>query len=442
MSESKTARKIPIAGVLILTYAVWILMGMGLLLLPVSSVKGLSISDALFTSTSAVTVTGLIVVDTATELTRFGQGVLMLLIQLGGMGLMCFAVLLLTSLGRGVGLTQKRFLREEMGLNDISSVISLVWTIFRIVIVCELAGMLILSFVFIPDFGWREGLWHAAFHSVSAFNNAGFSTFSDSLMGYVLSPIILLTISMQFIIGGLGFAVWSNLFAVRRWHPLSLHTKLMLVGTLALLVIGSLGYTVLEWTNPATLGAIDGYSNKWLAAWFEGVTPRTAGFNALNTAAMRDSTTLMTMILMIIGGGPTSTAGGIKVTTAVILILATIAFFKNSGRMNAFGYSIGSKAGIKVMALMTVSVFLIISGLFIIVATHDIDFLVAMFEVTSAFGTVGLSQGATGELNDIGRSVIVFIMFLGRLGPLSLGVFLASQVPPRVTRPEGEVFLG
>lgn len=157
---------------------------------------------------------------------------------------------------------------------------------------------------------------------------------------------------------------------------------------------------------------------------------------------MRDSTTLLTMVLMVIGGGPTSTAGGIKVTTAVVLILATVAFFKNSGRMNAYGYSIGSAAGLKVMALLTVSLFVIITGLFIIVATHEIDFLVAMFEVTSAFGTVGLSQGATGELNDIGRAVIILIMFLGRVGPLSLGIFLATKIPPRVKRPEGEVFLG
>lgn len=442
MSGKTTARKLPIPALLILTYIVWILMGTGLLLLPASSSYGLTFSDALFTSTSAVTVTGLIVVDTADELTRFGQGVLMLLIQLGGMGLMCFAVLFLTSLGRSVGLTQKRFLREEMGLTDISAVIGLVWIIFRIVIFCEVVGMIILAFVFVPDFGWKDGLWHAAFHTISAFNNAGFSSFSDSLMGYVQSPAILLTISAQFIIGGLGFALWADLFSVRKWHSLALHTKLMLVGTFALILIGVGGYAVLEWTNPKTLGGIEAGPQRWLAAWFEGVTPRTAGFNSLDTSSMRDSTTLLTMVLMVIGGGPTSTAGGIKVTTAVVLILATLAFFRNSGRMNAFGYSVGNTAAIKVMALLTVSVFLIISGLFVIIATHDIDFLVAMFEVTSAFGTVGLSQGATAELNNVGRAVIILIMFLGRLGPLSLGVFLASKIPPRVTRPEGEVFLG
>jgi len=162
----------------------------------------------------------------------------------------------------------------------------------------------------------------------------------------------------------------------------------------------------------------------------------------MNTAAMQDSTTLMTMVLMVIGGGSTSTAGGIKVTTAVVLLLATIAFFRNSGKMRAFGYSIGLQQGLKVMALLTMSLFVILLGLFLIVATHEIDFLKAAFEVTSAFGTVGLSQGATGELNDFGRAIICLIMFLGRLGPLTLGFFLASKTVPRIQYPEGSIYLG
>lgn len=415
---------------------------MGLLLLPQASHHGLSISEALFTSVSAVTVTGLIVVDTATALTPIGQGIVMLLIQLGGMGLMIFALVVLSSLGKSVGLTNRRFLREEIGAEDMPAVIDLVWVVFRVVLFCELVGALILAAVFVPEHGWKQGLWHALFHSISAFNNAGFSTFSDSLMGYVGSSAIMLTIAVQFIIGGLGFAVWSNLFSERKWHPLALHTKMMIVGTLVLIVLGVCGYAALEWTNPNTLGGLNSTSSRWLGALFEGVVPRTAGFNSLDTAGMRDSTTLMTMVLMIVGGGPTSTAGGIKVTTAVVLILATIAFFKNSGRMNAFGYSIGNEAGLKVMALLTMSISLIVLGVFIIVATHEIDFLVAMFEVVSAFGTVGLSQGATSELNQTGRNVIMLIMFLGRVGPLSLGIFLATKTPPRVTRPQGDVFLG
>lgn len=433
---------LPAPALLALLYLSWITLGALLLLLPFASTQGITWSDAFFTATSAVTVTGLVVVDTGSDFTIFGQAVVMLLIQLGGMGLMTFAVMVLSSLGLQIGLSQRQFLREEMGLKSIGGLLDLVWIIFKVVLVCELLGMAIMAIVFVPELGWSEGLWQAAFHSVSAFNNAGFSLFSDSLMGYVDEPLIMFTISVQFIVGGLGFAVLSDILVLKKWQTFSLHTRLMLVGTFSLIVISCIGYGVLEWNNPSTLGGLGGIGEKFQAIWFEGVTPRTAGFNSMNTGAMTDGTTLMMMVLMIIGGGSTSTAGGIKVTTAVVLILATIAFFKNSGRMRAFGYSVGLEQGLKVMALLTISLFVILAGLFLIIVTHDIPFLVAAFEVTSAFGTVGLSQGATGELNDFGRLVICCIMFLGRLGPLTLGFFLATKSPPRVKYPEGQIFLG
>jgi trk system potassium uptake protein TrkH len=433
---------LPAPALLALLYLSWITVGALLLMLPVASTDGITWSDAFFTATSAVTVTGLVVVDTGTAFTIFGQGVLMLLIQLGGMGLMTFAVLVLSSLGMQIGLAQRQFLREEMGLASLGGVLDIVWVVFRVVLVCELIGMAIMAFVFVPDFGWREGLWQAAFHSISAFNNAGFSLFSNSLMEYVDRPLIIFTISIQFIVAGLGFAVLSDILVYGKWQKFSLHTRLMLVGTLTLILISCLGYGILEWNNPETLAGLASSGDKFNAIWFEAVTPRTAGFNSMNTAAMQDSTTLMTMVLMVIGGGSTSTAGGIKVTTAVVLLLATIAFFRNSGRMKAFGYSVGLQQGLKVMALLTISLFVILAGLFLIVATHDMDFLIAAFEVTSAFGTVGLSQGATSELNDFGRAIICLIMFLGRLGPLTLGFFLASKTTPRIQYPEGTIYLG
>lgn len=381
-------------------------------------------------------------VDTGAAFTSFGQGIIMLLIQFGGMGLMTFAVLVLSSLGLQIGLTQRQFLREEMGLTSLGGLLDIVWIIFKVVLICELVGAALLATVFVPEFGWKAGLWQSTFHSISAFNNAGFSLFSDSLMGYVDNPIIIFTISIQFIIAGLGFAVLSDLLVFGKWQKFSLHTRLMLTGTVVLIFISVLGYGLLEWNNPLTLAGLEGPKAKFNAIWFEAVTPRTAGFNSLNTSAMKDSTTLMTMVLMVIGGGSTSTAGGIKVTTAVVLMLATVAFFRNSGKMRAFGYSVGLQQGLKVMALLTISLFVILAGLFLIVATHNIDFLTAAFEVTSAFGTVGLSQGATGELNDFGRLIICLIMFLGRLGPLTLGFFLASKSPPRIKYPEGAVYLG
>ena len=442
MSLKDRLSTLPTPALLALIYLSWILLGMLALKLPFSTTTDITWSDALFTATSAVTVTGLAVVDTGADFTHFGQGVLMVLIQLGGMGLMTFAVVVLSSMGMQIGLAQRQFLREEMGLRSIGGLLELASFIFRFVLICEIAGAILLCFEFVPQFGWKQGIWQAVFHSISAFNNAGFSLFPDSLMGYVGSPTVIYTTSIQFIIGGLGFAVISDLVVSKRISQLSLHTRLMLVGTFGLIMFGMLSYAALEWSNPRTLAGLHSLPEKLNAIWFEAVTPRTAGFNSMDTSAMRHDTTLITIVLMVIGGGSTSTAGGIKVTTAFVLLLATFAFFRSSGRMRAFGYSIGLAEGLKVMALLTISVFTIFAGMFIITATHELDFMDVMFEVCSAFGTVGLSRGITGDLNEVGRAVICLIMFLGRIGPLTLGFFLATKTQPRVKYPEGSVFLG
>lgn len=435
-------RALPTPAILALVYLTWILIGTLLLLLPISSVGHLSLNQAFFTSTSAITVTGLSVIDVGAELSVFGQGVLALLIHLGGMGLMTFAIVILSSFGMNVTLSQRRILRDEMGLNTVSGLIELVWAVFKIVLICEFIGAVLMSFVFVPEFGWSAGLWNAVFHSISAFNNAGFSLFSDSFMHYHDNPLILLTAALQFMIGGIGFIVLMDIAVVRKWRNFSLHTRIMITGTIILLLISVLIIGLLEWSNPNTVGGLPTTAQKIYAVLFESATPRTAGFNSLDTGALRDSTTLFMMILMIIGGGSMSTAGGIKVTTAAFLLLATIAFFRNTGRVRAFGYSIGLEQGLKVMALTTISLFIILLGLFIIIATHDFDFLDAAFEVTSAFGTVGLSRGITGELNIIGELVICVIMFLGRIGPLTLGVFMMSKTTPLTKFPEGKIFLG
>lgn len=435
-------RALPTPAILALVYLSWILIGTLLLLLPISSVDQLSLNQAFFTSTSAITVTGLSVIDVGAELSLFGQAILALLIHLGGMGLMTFAIVILSSFGMNVTLSQRRILRDEMGLNTISGLIELVWAVFKIVLICELIGAVLMSFVFVPEFGWSAGLWNAVFHSISAFNNAGFSLFSDSFMHYHDNPLILLTAALQFMIGGIGFIVLMDIAVVRKWRNFSLHTRIMITGTIILLLISVLTLGLLEWSNPNTVGGLPTTAQKIYAVLFESATPRTAGFNSLDTGALRDSTTLFMMILMIIGGGSMSTAGGIKVTTAAFLLLATIAFFRNTGRVRAFGYSIGLEQGLKVMALTTISLFIILMGLFIIIATHDFDFLDAAFEVTSAFGTVGLSRGITGELNIIGELVICVIMFLGRIGPLTLGVFMMSKTAPLTKFPEGKIFLG
>lgn len=439
-----TLRRIGLAppAVLAILYGILIVAGAAALKLPTSTNQPLSWPDALFTATSAVTVTGLVVVDTGSHFSFFGQAVIALLIQLGGLGLMTFAVMVLSMLGLPVGMSQRLFLREELNQTSIADLLRLVGILLRVVLLFELVGTLLLAFVFVPEFGWLGGLWTALFHTVSAFNNAGFALFPDSLSRWVADPLVNLVVPALFIVGGLGFVVLSDLYRTRRWSRLTLHSKLMLAGTGALIVLGVAGFAWLEWNNPLTLGRLESVSDRLLASWFQGVTPRTAGFNTLDFGAVHDSTALLTICLMLVGGGSTSTAGGIKVTTLVVLLLATIAFFKRRESLHAHGRSLGHEEVLKVMALTTVSLLLVAAATFFITISHDGDFLDLAFEVASAFGTVGLSRGATGELDSVGRTIVALLMFVGRIGPLTLGFFLATRVPPRIRYPASKVFLG
>lgn len=434
--------QIPPPAILAALYALLITLGAVLLKLPFATSGWITWSDAIFTAASAVTVTGLIVIDTGSDLTMFGQGVVLVLIQLGGLGLMTFAVLVLSMLGLPVTMSQRIFLREDLNQTSISDLLLLVRAILKVVLACELVGVALLSIVFVPEFGWGIGLWHALFHTISAFNNAGFALFPDSLSQWVGNPIINLTVPALFIFGGLGFIVVTELYAMRTWRSFSLHTKLMIAGTLALIVWSVLAFAALEWTNPSTLGGIDGIGDKLWASWFQGVTTRTAGFNTVDIAGIHDSTAMMFMSLMVIGGGSTSTAGGIKVTTFIVLLLATIAFFKRRQQLHVFGRSIGTNEVMKVLALAMVSLLTVFIAIFLITISHDREFLDLAFEVTSAFGTVGLSRGATGELDTFGRAVIVAVMFIGRVGPLTLGFFLATHSKPRISYPSSKVYLG
>lgn len=433
---------LPPPALLALIYAAAIAAGTVLLRLPVAHRDAVGWSESFFTATSAVTVTGLVVVDTGSDFTLFGQIVITLLIQLGGLGLMAFAALLLSALGIPIGMPQRMVLREELNHTSMANLAVLSRRIVIVAAIVETAGALALMTVFVPEFGWIEGSWQAIFHAVSAFNNAGFALFPDSLSRWVADPVMNLVVPAMFIVSGLGFVVLGDIMRHRAWRPLSLHTKLMIAGTVALIAWATLTFAVLEWRNPGTLGGLEGPGAKLLAAWFQAVTPRTAGFNTIDTAAMYDGTALMTMSLMLIGGGSTSTAGGIKVTTFIVLLLATVAFFRRSSQLSAFGRSIGTDEVMKVLALTMVGLILVMVSLFILLLIEDDDFLVLAFEVCSAFGTVGLSLGATPELDPAGRVVIAFVMFMGRVGPLTLGFFLATHARPLVRYPDGQVYLG
>jgi len=429
-------------GILAAIYAVFIILGATVLHLPFSNTGGVTFGDALFTAASAVTVTGLIVVDTGSAYTLVGQLVIALLIQLGGLGLMTFAALLLWMLGHSIGMPQRLVLRDELGQSSLRDLGALVKIVVIIALACEALGTAVLMVVFVPEYGWSAGTWQALFHAISAFNNAGFSLFSDSLMGYVGDPVVNLAITFMFIFGGIGFVVLAELYQKRGWQKLSLHSKLMLTGTAGLIIWAWVAFAVLEWSNPGTLGGLEGTGAKLWASWFQAVTPRTAGFNTLDYAAMEPSTTIMTITLMLVGGGPTSTAGGIKVTTLIVLVLATLAFFRQQEHLTIFGRSLGVDEIMKVLALTVLSLFIVMSGLFATAISYTGDFLDLLFEVTSAFGTVGLSRGATSELDTIGRACIIVIMFVGRIGPLTVGFFLATRATVKVRYPAGKVYLG
>lgn len=435
-------RQIPPPAILALLYAVLIALGAMALKLPLAHVGPLSWSDAIFTATSAVTVTGLVVFDVGAQLTWFGEFVVAFLIQLGGLGLMTFAVLILAALGMPLGITGQVFLREDLNHHSMHRLLGLAGTVLRVVLVCEVAGALLLALTFVPRLGLVEGMWAAVFHSISAFNNAGFSTFPDGLIGYATDPVVNSVIPALFIIGGIGFVVMQDVMGGRRPQAWSLHTKIMLLGTGILIPWSVLGFAALEWNNPGTLGQYDSAIARLVVSWFQGVTTRTAGFNTVDIGQLHDDTSVMFISLMLIGGGPASTAGGIKVTTFVVMLLATVAFFRRQTQLHAFGRSIGLEQVLKVMALTAISVLIVFIGVFIMTVAHDGQFLDIAFEVASAFGTVGLSRGITGELNEVGRAVIVVIMFLGRVGPLTLGFFLATRTTPRIRYPQATIHLG
>jgi len=442
---SRLARRtiaIPPSGILVLTYLGLIAFGSALLMLPGMTTTAVSWSDTVFTAASAVTVTGLVVVDTGSDFTLPGQLVILLLIQLGGLGIVAFAVLILCMLGLPVGLSHRIYLRDELNQTSMADLMPLALAVLRVVVIFELAGLAVLGFVFVPEFGWREGLWQALFHAVSAFNNAGFGLFPDSMTRWATDPLVNVAMPLLIIVGGLGFHVLTDLFYQRQWRRCSLHTRLMLAGTIALLIWSAITFAAIEWNNPATLGALAGPADKLMAAVFQAVTTRTAGFNTVEIAHLEPATQLMFILLMLIGGGSASTAGGIKVTTFIVALLATVAFLRRRTRPVAFNRSLGHDEVMKVLALISMTVMLIMTATFVLVLTQSGDMLSLLFEAASAFGTVGLSMGATGALDGFGRSVVIALMFLGRVGPLALGLFIATRVAPRVRYPADRIFIG
>ncbi|MBS2970457.1 TrkH family potassium uptake protein [Metabacillus sp. KIGAM252] len=434
--------KLKPSQLLVLTFAIGIAAGTCLLKLPLSTTQGISWVDALFVTTSAMTVTGLSSVDPSTAFTMFGQTVIAFLIQLGGLGIMSFAVLIYMMLGRKVGIQDRMVMQQALNQTNIGGVIRLVKYMFIFAFAIEFVAMIFLSIVWVPELGWRKGVFYGFFHAISAFNNAGFGLFSNNLINYVGNPIINIVISALFIVGGIGFTVLVDMWQNKRFKKFSLHTKIMLIATLVINLMSMLLLFVLEYGNPGTLGGLSLADKLW-ASWFQAVSPRTAGFNTLDIGAMHEASIFFIMILMFIGAGSASTGGGIKLTTAIVIFLATLTFLKGRKEITVGKRALDGGYIVRALSITIISILFIVAAIFLMTITENESFLEIAFEVVSAFGTVGLSMGVTANFTDFGKIVLVFIMFLGKVGPLTLIYSLATPSGKELVRyPKEDILTG
>lgn len=457
MSNRASAKKFLFSSptrTITLSFAAVILLGTLLLMLPVSSRQQAATPflDCLFTATSATCVTGLVVYDTYTHWSLFGQSVILCLIQVGGLGLVTFTVFFQVLIRRKIGLWGMHLAQESVASID-ADIAFLLKVVVSTALLVELAGALVLMTAFIPAYG-ADGIYISVFLAVSAFCNAGFDVLGReapyvSLSNYNSHPVVLITIGLLIIIGGIGFIVIHDMIAAHKNHRQpTLHTRIVLVITGILIVLGMLMTASLEWENPATLGALPSTGQKLLASWFHSVTCRTAGFNTIPTGALYDITKLLSSLLMFIGAAPGSTGGGIKCTTAAVIFMTVFCVIRGDEDTTIFHRRVGKSAVYKSLAVC------ILGGLAVAVTTGcmvatmresdaagGVD---ALFESVSAFATVGLSTGISVVANTLSKILLIFLMYIGRLGPVTF--FLSLAMRPTAKRreilPEGKIQIG
>lgn len=431
--------------IIILAFACVILLGGILLMLPVSSAAGLwtPLSEALFTSTSAVCVTGLVVHDTMTYWSVFGKTVILLLIQTGGMGVVTLSAMVLSVTGHKLGLVQRTLIQDSIGSEHMGGLVRMVRFIVKVMLTVEGIGACFLATVFIPLYGPLKGAAFSVFHSVSAFCNAGFDLMGEqgeysSLTGFAANPVVTLTISLLIILGGIGFFTWKDFIdhglKFRRYR---MQTKAILVMTAALLLLPAIYLFMAEYGN-LPLG------ERLLAAIFQAVTPRTAGFNTTDLTQMSGTGQAVTVILMLIGGAPGSTAGGMKVTTIFVILATCASVFGGEEECSGFGRSIDNKVISQAMALMTIYMTLFLVSGAVICSLEQQPLHICLFESASAIGTVGLTLGITPTLGLISKIILIALMFLGRTGGLTIAWALFKIQGPSVNRkyPKGNIAVG
>ncbi len=437
------------AQILVLGFASIILIGAILLNLPIASKSGESVGfiNAIFTATSAVCVTGLAVVDTGTFWTVFGKTVILLLIQIGGLGFMTMATLVYFVIGKRISLRERLIMQEALNQFNIAGLVRLTKYILFTTFIIEGIGAFFLSLRFIPEYGTLKGIMYGIFHSISAFCNAGFDLIGKgrSLTPYVDDALVNVVICLLIIVGGLGFTVIMDVLKFRKFSKLTLHTKLVLSISGILILAGFVFSFLVEFNNPDTLGNLS-VKGKIIGSMFQAITPRTAGFNTLPMDKLTMASKFFVIILMFIGGSPSSTAGGIKTTTAGVLFLSFISIIRGKNDIEAFRRRISKDMANRALAIVLIGVMWVgVVTMILSITEVNQDFLDIFFETVSAFGTVGLSLGITSELSLIGKIVISLTMFAGRVGALTIVFALGRKKKSNkglVRYPEGKVMVG
>lgn len=435
--------------IIIIGFALVILSGALLLTLPQATVApgSASFSDALFTSVSAVCVTGLVVQDTGTYWTGFGQLVIMLLIQIGGLGVVTVALSIAMLSGRKISLMQRSTMQEAISAHHVGGIVRMTGSILKIVFGTELVGAALLSIAFVRDFGWAQGLWFGLFHSVSAFCNAGFDLMGQrahfcSLTAYSADPLVSLTIAGLIVLGGIGFLTWED-FKTHKFHlrAYRMQSKVILSTTFLLILIPAVFFYFFEFSRAPWEDMDTG--EKVLSSIFQSITPRTAGFNTVDLPSMSEPSQSLTTILMLIGGSPGSTAGGMKTTTLAVLILSAISVFKRRETIRCFGRRIDIEAVRSAATVLLMYLTLFLTGGFIISQVEGLPMLTCLYEAASAIGTVGLTLGITPSLSLPSQIVLMILMFMGRVGGLTL-VYAALSEKRRYisTMPKEKITVG
>ncbi|MBQ4154635.1 MAG: potassium transporter KtrB [Clostridia bacterium] len=452
--KNKTKFSLSTTQIILLSFLVTILLGSLLLALPISSANGSAVPyiDALFTATTATCVTGLVTLPTATTWSVFGQLVILILIQVGGLGVITIISGFMLMFNQKMGIKDRLLIKDAFNLNTMYGLGRFIKNVLIGTFLIEALGALLYMTVFVPEFGVR-GIWISIFNSVSAFCNAGIDIIGEnSLCDYATNTVVNVVTSFLIILGGIGFIVWWDILRVLKgrttknkhiFRYLNLHTKIAIITTLILIVSGGLLIFVFEYNNPLTIGNMS-VLDKLKVSFFQSITTRTAGFATVNQESLTGASTIVSLILMFIGGSPVGTAGGVKTVTVVVLLCSAFATIRNKSAATIFNRTISVDSICKAVSVVSMFVVILFCAILLLIATTDFSITDVLYESVSAAATVGLSRNLTAKLHLVGKIIIILAMYFGRIGPISLAIAFASSGPNQnvISAPEEDISIG